>query len=167
MLALFQEINTNIDHLKEIADLSESSMKLTPGNEIPNLFLVTAENTLKALHGIINNPTVIYLWSGESGKHYKNVHHKAKELNSKFPEYDFIGINTDSNYNKWIHIVSRQGYNKGREFQFEDFTKAEKSLVIYSMNKTFIVDENAKIINGSTNLFNKNIEEILLGYLNK
>ncbi len=167
MLALFQEINTNTDHLKEITDLAEASMKLTPGNEIPNLFLVTAENTLKAMHGIINNPTVIYLWSGESEKHYKNIHYRVKELNSKFPEYDFIGINTDSNYNKWIHIVSRQGYNKGREFQFEDISKAEKSLVIYSMNKTIIVDEKAKIINGSANLFNKNIEEILLGYLNQ
>ncbi len=167
MLTLFQEINTNTTHLKEIADLAESSMKLTPGNEIPNLFLVTAENTLKAMHGIINNPTVIYLWSDESEKHYKNIHYRVKELNSKFPEYDFIGINTDSNYNKWIHIVSRQGYNKGREFQFEDISKAEKSLVIYSMNKTIIVDEKAKIINGSANLFNKNIEEILLGYLNK
>ncbi len=167
ILALFQETNTNSKHLKEITELAEASMKLTPGNDIPNLFLVTAENTLKAMHGIINNPTVFYLWSGDTDKHYKNIHYRAKELNSKFPEYDFIGINTDSDYSNWIQTVTKQGYNKGKQYQFEDISKAEKSLVIYSMNKTIIVDENAKIINGGTNLFNKNIEEVLLGYLNQ
>jgi len=167
ILALFQEMNTNCIHKEEINELAEASMKLTPGNEIPNLFLVTAENTIKSTQGIINNPTVFYLWSGDSDKHYKNIHYRAEELNSKFPEYDFIGINTDSNYNNWIQIVTKQGYNKGKEYQFENITNAEKSLVIYSMNKTIIVDEKANIISGSANLFNKNIEEILLGYLNQ
>ena len=167
ILALFQKTNTNKNHLKEITELAEASIKLNPGNNIPNLSLVTPENTLKALQSVVNNPTVIYLWSGESEKHYKNIHYRVKELNSKFPEYDFIGINTDSNYNNWINIVSKLGYNKGKEYQFENISKAEKSLVIYSVNKAIIVDENAVIINGSSNLFNKNIEKILLGYLNQ
>lgn len=167
MLALFQETNTNEKHIKKITEIAEASMKLTPGNEIPNLSIITAENTLKSIHGVINNPTVFYLWSGDSDKHHENIHYRVKELNSKFPEYDFIGINTDSNYNNWIHMVTKKGYNKGKEYQFEDISKAEKTLVIYSMNKTIIVDENAKIINGSANLFNKNIEGILLGYLNQ
>lgn len=167
MLALFQEVDNDEKHQKEITDLARSSMKLTPGNEIPNLSLVTADNTLKSIHGIIDNPTVIYLWTDDSEKHYKNIHYRVKDLNSKFPEYDFIGINIDSNYNSWINTVSKLGYNKGKEYQFENLSKAEKSLVIYSVNKAIIVDENAKIINGSANLFNKNIEGILLGYLNQ
>ena len=167
MLALFQETNNNADHIKEITELAEASVKLSPGNEIPNLFIVTAENTIKTMHGVINNPTVFYLWSVDSEKHYKNIHYRVKELNSKFPEYDFVGINTDSNYNNWIQTVTKNAYNKGKEYQFEDISKAEKTLVIYSMNKTIIVDEKAKIIDGSANLFNKNIEEILLGYLNQ
>ena len=167
MLTLFLEVDTNESHQKEITELANASKKLTPGNEIPNLSLVTPENTLKTLQGVINNPTVFYLWSSKSENYYKNIHYKAKELNSKFPEYDFIGINTDTNYKSWINIVTKQGYNKGKEYQFEDINKAEKSLVIYSLNKAIIVDEEGVIINGSANLFNKNIEEILLGFLNQ
>ena len=167
ILQLFQEVNNSESHHKEITDLAEASMKLTPGNEIPNLSLVTPENTLKTLQGIISNPTVFFLWSSESKSYYKNIHYRAKELNSKFPEYDFIGINIDLKYNPWINLVTKSGYNKGKEYLFEDLEKAKKSLLYYSLNKAIIVDENGFIINGSANLFNKNIEESLLGYLNQ
>jgi len=167
ILHLFQEVNNNESHHKEITDLAEASMKLTPGNEIPNLSLVTPENTFKTLQGVINNPTVFFLWSSESKSYYKNIHYRVKELNSKFPEYDFIGLNIDSNYKNWINIVNKSEYNKGKEYLFEDLEKAKKSLVYYSMNKAIIVDEKGVIINGSANLFNKNIEETLLGYLNQ
>ena len=167
ILTLFLKTNSNNKHHNEIKDLANASMKLTPGNKISNHTLITTENTIKDLQTIIKNPTVLYFWSGKSMNHSKNIHYRVSELNSKFPEYDFIGINTDSNYNNWISIINKSGYKKGKEFQFENTSKAEKELVIYTVNKAIIVDENGIIINGSTNLFNINIEEILLGYLNQ
>ena len=89
------------------------------------------------------------------------------ELKSKYPEYDFIGINTDSNYNKWMTIINKSGYKTNLEFQFENVSKSEKELVIHTINKAIIVDKNGTIINGSVNLFNINIEDSLLGYLNQ
>jgi len=167
ILELFLESSTNQDHKNELIDLANSSMKLTTGNEISNLMLVTSENTLKDLHSVINNPTVFYFWSSESESYFKSIHNRIAELRSRFPEYDFIGINTDSKYRNWINILTKFGYDKGKEFQFDDISKAEKSLVLYSINKVIIVDENHKIIVGSTNLFNINVEQSLLGYLNQ
>lgn len=167
MLALFNEVNTNEEYQLEISELADASMKLTPGNKIPNLSLITPENTSKSLLGVINNPTVFYLWSSESKSYYKNIHKKAKELNTKFPEYDFIGLNVDLQYQPWINLVEKSGYKKGKEYLFEDLEKAKKSLVSYSLNKAIVVDENGVILNGSANLFNKKIEESLLAYLNK
>ncbi len=167
MLELFLKINTNQEHQKEIKEVAQACMKLTPGHKITNLLLVTYENTLKDLQTIINKPTVFYFWSVKSVNHYKSIHKKANELNSKYPEYDFIGINTDTNFNNWKAVVKRQGYNVAKEFKFNNLSKAEKELVIYSVNKAIIVDKNATIINGSANLFNPNIEQILLGYLNE
>jgi hypothetical protein len=167
VLNLFLKTNSNKKHHDEIKDLASASMKLTPGNKISNHALITTENTIKDLQTIIKNPTVLYFWSEKSMNHSKNIHYRVSELNSKFPEYDFIGINTDSNFNNWISIVNKSGFKKGKEFQFENTSKAEKELVIYTVNKAIIVDKNGVIINGSTNLFNINIEEILLGYLNQ
>ena len=167
ILNLFLKTNSNKKHHDAIKQLANASMKLTPGNKISNHTLITTENTIKDLQAIIKNPTVLYFWSGKSMNHSKNIHYRVSELNSKFPEYDFIGINTDSNFNDWISIINKFGYKKGKEFQFENSSKAEKELVIYTINKAIIVDKTGIIINGSSNLFNINIEEILLGYLNQ
>jgi hypothetical protein len=99
--------------------------------------------------------------------HNKNIHLRVADLKSKYPEYDFIGINTDSNYNNWMAIINKSGYATNLEFQFENVSKSEKKLVIHTINKAIIVDKSGTIINGSANLFNANIEENLLGYLNQ
>ena len=167
ILNIFLETNSNKKHHNDIKDLANASMKLTSGNKISNHPLITTEKTIKDLQSIIKKPSVLYFWSEKSMNHSKDIHYRISELNSKFPEYDFIGINTDSNFNDWISIVNKFGYNKGKEFQFENSSKAEKELVIYTINKAIIVDKTGIIINGSSNLFNINIEEILLGYLNQ
>jgi hypothetical protein len=167
ILNLFLKTNSNKKHHDAIKQLANASMKLTPGNKISNHTLITTENTIKDLQAIIKNPTVLYFWSGKSMNHSKNIHYRVSELNSKFPEYDFIGINTDSNFNNWISIINKFGFKKDKEFQFKNTSKAEKELVIYTINKAIIVDKKGIIINGSANLFNIDIEEILLGYLNQ
>lgn len=158
MLDLFMEMNQNKEHRREISDLAEATMNLTTGNHIPNVMLRTADNTVKDLHSIFNKPTVLFFWSSQSVKHYKNIHNRADELREAYPEYDFIGINTDINYAKWISIVRNARYNPTLEFQFDDIDDAEKKLVINWVNKAIIVDKNGMIIEGNTNLFNRYIE---------
>ena len=166
ILDIFLKINTNNTHHRTINELAESSMKLTPGNKIPNLLLITTENTLKDLQSIIYRPTVFFFWSSNSVNHYKNIHIKVAELKSKYPEYNYIGINTDDNYINWSNTVTKYGYIKGQEYQFENIGQAEKKLVIYSVNKAIIVDKKGSILEGSTNLFNLNFEETLQSFLN-
>ena len=167
ILNLFLEVNTNKNHRKELKELADASMRLTPGSKISNVPLISSNNKIKKLHTIIHNPTVLYFWSTTSMNHNKNIHSRVAELKSKYPEYDFIGINTDSNYNNWMSIINKSGYKTNLEFQFENVSKSEKELVIHTINKAIIVDKNGTIINGSANLFNINIEDSLLGYLNQ
>ena len=167
ILNLFLKINTNKNQIKQIKELADASMQLTPGNKISNVPLISSRNKIKKLHSIIHNPTVLYFWSSKSMNHNKNIHSRVADLKSKYPEYDFIGINTDSNYNNWMAIINKSGYATNLEFQFENVSKSEKELVIHTINKAIIVDKSGTIINGSANLFNANIEENLLGYLNQ
>ncbi|UAB80289.1 hypothetical protein INR76_09185 [Marixanthomonas sp. SCSIO 43207] len=167
IVEVFNSLNTNPNHKAKINKLASATIKLTPNHTIPDLILVTTDNTLKNLQGIITKPSVIYFWSMKSNKHYKNVHQKVAELKSKYPEYNYIGINTDTHFKKWRNIVNQLGYNPANEYQFEDIDEAEKKLVLNSVHKTLIVDKNGKILEGNTNLLDQNIEELLLGYLNK
>ena len=163
---LFLELDSNDNHKKEIQKLASATMKLTSGNVIPNVLMVDTDNTARDLHTCIRRPTVLYFWSAQSMKHYKDIHSKASELKSKFPEYDFIGINTDTHFKKWRNIVVNSGYHKNLEFQIENIEEAEQKLVINSMNKAIIISKDGVILENNTNLFGGSIEELLLGFLN-
>ncbi|MBT8255545.1 MAG: hypothetical protein KJO23_03310, partial [Bacteroidia bacterium] len=167
LLDRFLALNTSMVDHKEVAYLAEATINLTPGHTIPNIKLLTAENTVKDLHSAINRPSVIYFWSSKSIKHYKNIHTRASELKSKYPEYSFIGINLDDHFKKWLKVVKNSGYDANSEYQMENFEDAEMKLVIDSMNKAMIVDADGIILNGNTNLFDISIERELLGFLNK
>lgn len=167
IVQLFKETNTNEVHHAEIAQLAEATMQLTPGNMIPNVLLVNYDNMMKDLHSIVKRPTVLYFWSSESVKHYKNLHTRAAELKSKYPEYDFVGINTDTHFKKWRDVIRKSGYENLQEYQLENVKDAELKLLINSMNKAIVLNTRGVILDGHTNLFSPNIEENLLGYLNQ
>lgn len=167
IFTIFSKLSTDESHLREIDKLAQATIKLSAGKIIPNILLVNADNVVKDLHSIVKTNTVLYFWSSQYVAQFKNIHNRTAELKSKYPEYDFIGINTDTNYKKWRKIITNSGYNNAGEFQLENVADAEKKLVLSSMNKVIILDKNSKILEGNTNMFNRNFEELLLGYLNK
>ena len=164
MVSLFHEINTNEKHHEFITHLAKASMNLTKGHKIPNLLLASTDQTVKDLHSLITKPTVLFLWSSNSINHYKESHARASELTKLYPNFNFLAINTDKQYNNWISIVNKFEYNPSHEFQFEDIKVAEKKLVINSINKAFIVNKKGIIIDGNTNLFSPKIGTILKKY---
>jgi len=167
MLAHFLEHNSNEEDHKEVSKFAEATMKLMPGHIIPNVMLLTSDNTVKDLHNTLNRPTVIYFWSNKSISHYKNIHTRASELKNKYPEFGFVGINIDTHFKKWLKAIQVSGYNELTEYQFENFNDAEHKLLIDSVNKAMIVDTDGVILNGNTNIFDVNIESQLLGFLNQ
>lgn len=166
ILKRYTNLSTNPHDHEELTELAQATMQLTPGHTIPNLSLLTTENSVKELHSCFNKPTVIYFWSAESVKHYKNIHKRANNLRNKYPEFNFVGINIDAHYGKWKQVVTASGYQPEFEYQFERFDIAEMKLVINSVNKSMIIDTDGSIVNGNTNLFGGHIEQHMLGYLN-
>lgn len=163
----FSKMNTNKKNLEEVSKVFNTSVKLTAGNPIPNIHLVSIDNVVKDLQSLINEPIVLFFWSSQSVAQYRNIHNRAAELKSKYPEYDFVGINTDTHFKKWRETVNKSGYNPSSEFQLENLADADKKFILNSMNTVFIVDKNGVILEGKTNMFNTNFEELLLGFLNR
>jgi len=163
----YSKINTNKKYQKEVNNLFDATVKLTANNTIPDVVLVNTDNVLRTLHNVLKAPTVIYFWSGKSVVQYKNIHNHTAELKSKFPEYKFLAINTDTHFKKWRETINKNGYNPETEFQLENLPDADKKLVLNAMNKVIILDKNGVIIKGKTNMYNANFEELLLGFLNR
>lgn len=164
---IFKTLSSNPADILEMTKLSEAVINLSPGREMPNMLLLTAENTVKDLHSILTKPTVLYFWSDASVKHYRKIHTRAAELHSKYPEYDFIGINVDTHFKKWLRVIKNSGYAMRKEFQLNDNTDAETKLVLNSMNKAIILDANGIILDGNTNIQSTLIENDLLALMNQ
>jgi hypothetical protein len=164
ILNLFLKYNTNPKQHAEMKELARAAIKITSGNKIPNVLLVNYENTVTYVHSVIRKPTVLFFWSSISVKHYRNMHSKAVELSKKYPEYDFLGINTDTHFKKWRSIILQSGYSKTSEFQFDDIEDATQKLVINSANKAIILDKNGSILNSNSSIFSTNIETLLVKY---
>lgn len=163
----FSKLNSNKEQVAELGKIMEVTIKLTSGNPIPDVAVVNTENVVKDLRDIINSPTVIYFWSSRSAADSKILHNRAAELKSKYPEYTFLAINTDTHFKKWLETVKKRGYNTKNEFQLENIADAKKKLILNPMSKAIILDKNSVILEGKTNMFNLNFEELLLGYLNR
>jgi hypothetical protein len=163
----YSKMNTDKKNLEEVSKVFNASVKLTKGNTIPVILVVNTDNVVKDLQSVIKAPTVLFFWSSQSASQYKNIHNRVAELKSKYPEYDFLGINTDSHFKKWRETVRKSDYNSATEFQLENLADADQKLVLNSMNKVFVLDKNGVILEGKTNMFNSNFEELLLGLLNR
>jgi hypothetical protein len=166
IVQLFLELNTDSEHHKEISELAAATLQLTPGKLLPSVQVVDFDNRTYDIHSIIKRPTVFYFWSGQSQMNTNNLHARAEELKNKYPEYDFKGINTDSNFRKWKELLVKSQYDRKQEFQLENLDDAQRKLLINSVNKAIILDRKGYILDANTNLFSPVFEESLLGYLN-
>ena len=165
---LFSTLNNNPKHLQQIGELTEAAIKMASGNKVPNTRLLTMDNSIEELHAMVTSPTVLFFWTASSTTHAKMGHNRASELKSKFPEYRFIGINTDRHFKKWRQTVLNLDFDPNKEFQLNDVQESKKALVLSSMmSKAIILDENAVILDGNTNMFNNDFEQLLLGFLNQ
>lgn len=166
-LEQFKQHNNNPKHIEEVEALTQYTTELSNGKTIPNVSLLTMDNTTVMLREIIKRPTVLYFWSSQSSEQGRIVHKRADELKSKYPEYDFIGINSDNHFRKWRTKVKQEGYDPKMEFQLENPASSEKVFVVRNNSKVIVVDKDDTVLDGNNNMFNVNFEQLLLGFLNQ
>jgi hypothetical protein len=136
------------------------------GNKIPDQLLVDSEGRINSITANVNATTVLYFWSFNNKQHMDDSHRKIAELRSKYPEIDFLGINTDKDPLRWSNTIKQQNFPVVNEFQFMDTRKALRELSIYVPHKVIIVDKYSRILNSHANLYNVHFETELLEYLN-
>ncbi|EDM43524.1 fructose-6-phosphate aldolase 2 [unidentified eubacterium SCB49] len=157
----FKSFSSNQANINEIRNILDRTIKIIPGNIIPDVQLVNLDNETKTLHAVLEKPTVIYFWTYESAVHYKEVHDKANNLKIKYPAYDFIAINADDNFRKWRRISNTISTDNKTEYQLDNLQSAKSVLILDIPEKTIIVDQNGKIKNASAAITDLSFEDVL------
>ena len=136
------------------------------GNIIPDQLVVDSEGRINTISANVKATTVLYFWSYDNKQHMEDSHRKIAELQSKYPEIQFLGINIDTDANRWAKAVQQYKFPIASEFQFKDTKKALHELSVHVPHKIIIVDKNSRILNSHANLYNVKFESELLEYLN-
>lgn len=168
LLKSFSQKSTNNKQKLKANHLVNSYKRLKPGNTIPDVMVIDKnENTLH-LKDIISKPSIVYFWDVKDRYHLKVCHQRAKELKNKYPEFDFkaICVNPISSKEQ-ASILQRNNLVYKDEYHFENAKKAIEFLSIKPINKVFILDKNAVIVNPKANMFDISIEKEMLSLINQ
>ncbi|MCK0125581.1 hypothetical protein MWU76_14410 [Gelidibacter sp. F2691] len=154
--------STNPQDKEYIQGLATAIRKLKPGKIIPDVDLVNYDNEIHALSTIITKPTVIYFWSSNLKIHYKNSHFKIMDLKKKYPNINFIAININDNDKKyWKKTLDEFKFSSENEYQFKDPINAKQTLVINTVYKMIMIDEDLRIVDTYYNMFHNTFEDKL------
>lgn len=153
---------------KEIEALYEANKNIETGKRIPEEWVINSKRDTVSLRSLISKPTFIFFWSNTKKSQAKRSQALAKSLVKKYPEYTYLAINVNDNYQDWIDTSKRYDFNLTKQLQFADrYKEIADDLAINSLLKTFIVDRKGFIINAHANLYSSNFENELLEGLNK
>ena len=168
ILKSFMDKSTSDKDKKMVASVVSSLSSLKPGDDFPNVKLLDFKNNEVVVSSFLKRPTVLYFWSHAFYDHFKESHYKANELMVKYPEVSFISVNIDGETSEnCMASMKKNRFSCKNEYKFKDPKEAKQTLAIYPITKTIILDQDKKIVNSNTNIFDINFEEQLLGLLNK
>ena len=158
----FKYVNTSEKYFNEIINLHEDIRKMYKGNPLPNIQLLNYKGEkVETEIELIGKKTLIYFWSQTQMNNYRRTIRRINELKINYPNFRFIGICIQP-YTDMVsqaqNILNLDLYD---QFSFNNFEKSSKKWVLTYLNKTIIIDNNINIIDGFSNLFTNDIEEIL------
>lgn len=168
LVSIYLNKSTDTDHKADIENLAQSFIVLSKGNSVPNITLINHSGQEISLKSIIKKPSVVYFWVHNRKLEFKNNHLKAKKLKEAYPDLDFIAINASKiSSHHWKSTLQQHGFSLENEYRFKDPNVARRQLVISSLSKAMLINEDGIIVDPHDNMANVHFEEHLLGLLNQ
>ncbi len=166
ILDFLEEENYPEEELQDMKQLGNIQLAYLPGTKLENVPLINTNGEKVEFSKVVHKPTIIFLWSIYSKDHLSN-HKLIQDLRKKYPELNFVGINTDvGETSAWIAAVNKHGYDKEHEFRL-GATRIKKEFFQYYLNKLLFLDASGKVIIGDAFINSPEFESRILEFLNR
>ena len=165
ILNLLEEVGyTEIESAHQLADIQKNYFV---GKSLNDLSAQNTRGEIIKYGDVIDSPTITFAWSIYAPAHHRWQHRIIKDLEEKYPELNFLGVNIDlGEREEWLRTLETFGYNKENEYQITRRTASKETYKKY-LNKVFFVDSNGKIVKGDIQLGGPDFEDHLLEFINK
>ncbi len=158
----FSYVNSSDKYLSEIIKLYEDIKKMQTGNLLPEVSLINYQGKVRmSFNELKGKKTLIYFWSQTQMDHYRRTIKRIEELKQIFPNFRFVGICIQPYTDMVIQAQNILNLDLSDQYSFKNFEESSKSWVLTFLNKTIIIDQKSYIIDGFSNLFTNDIEQVL------
>ncbi|WP_430413138.1 TlpA family protein disulfide reductase [Kordia sp.] len=161
---MFQAISHNSESKKEIANLHEGIKDLQKGSFFSDKIYVqdskynkVAVNNLSSKKG----KTLFYFWTSRQPGHKKLVTRKIKVLAKEFPNLNIVGISLDTNHKRWKRALRELEFPVSKQYRVTDDESLSRDFGLISINKLIITDQNGRIIDAFSNIYNTDLRDQL------
>lgn len=171
ILETLQEKGIPNKDFRKLLTLGSIQLAFIPGINIGNTPLVTPEGEQIRARDVIDNRTIMYIWSIHSPAHHKNQHRNIEELKKKYPDIDFIGVNIDiGETSAWKNALLKYGYDLESEYQLDNIRiqgREVNSEVFKSyLHKLLFMDAAGTVVIGDAYINSPDFESRILEFLN-
>ncbi len=160
-LETYRKFSTDKSKKNEILKIEKAIQQLTIGKTLPNVELIDLNGRKINSTDLIKKNTVFYFWSEKLNSHLVAAHKKVIEFEKKFPNYNFVAINLDSNVDTWKESLSNYKFDKNKEYHCSNFEDIRSKWAITKVHRVIIVNADKTIKNGFSNMFDVNFEDNL------
>lgn len=160
-LKRYLEISTDSTQQNEIIKIKNAIKSLNENNRLPQVDLIDINNKRFILDKNIYKNTVVVFWTKNAINHFNASQKKINELAKSHPEYQFISINIDSDFDQWSKIIKLRNNPNTIELQAKDFAKLKDLWIINRLNRTIILNSDGTIRKVFANLFDEDFQEKL------
>lgn len=160
-LTTYFKYSTDKSQENEIIEIGNAIQFLKPGNTLPDVCFTDTDNNIISLSELPLKNTVFFFWSVDAYSHLLAVHKKAKMYHAKYPNYNFIGVNLDSNQKKWKENLYNLNYDGITELRCTEFNDLKTKWAILKIHRAIVLNNEGTIKNAFTNMFNVDFENNL------
>jgi len=157
----YYKYSTDKSYKNEILKIGNAIQLLKPGYDLPIVQLTDVNNNIVSSDKVVSKNTVIFFWTGTALSHLEGVHKKVIAFKKKYPNFQFIAINLNDTQEEWKDMLSNYNFNGIIELRCANFEDIKTKWAINKIHRTIVLNNNGKIKNAFTNIFDVNFENNL------
>ena len=160
-LDCYTKLSTDKSKTNEITTICNAIQMLKVDGTLPEVGLIDSTGKKVSSANFTKPNTIFFFWTVNAKSHFEAVHKKVMALKSKYPKYNFVGVNINDRKEDWKKTLDTYNFKGVTELHSDNFEYIKNKWAINKIHRTIIIGDKGLIKNAFVNIFDSQFEENL------
>ena len=160
-LDCYTKLSTDKSKTNEITTICNAIQMLKVDGTLPEVGLIDSNGKKVSSANFTKPNTIFFFWTVNAKSHFEAVHKKVMALKSKYPKYNFVGVNINDRTEDWKKTLDTYNFKGVTELHSDNFEYIKNKWAINKIHRTIIIGDKGLIKNAFVNIFDSQFEENL------